>query len=59
MGFLDTALAKVKLPRPKSDKPLAMSTAYVTLSSNLGLTSTGAGICFKPLMLDKVPECGA
>lgn len=49
MGFLDTLLGKSKLPKPKPDKLFAMSTAYVTLSSNLGLTSKGAGICFKPL----------
>jgi len=49
MGFLDTLLGKSKLPKPKADRLFAMSTAYVTLSSNLGLSSLGAGICFKPL----------
>jgi len=49
MGFLDTLLGKSKLPKPKSDKLFAMSTAYITLNSNLGLTANGAGICFKPI----------
>ena len=49
MGFLDSLLGKSKLPKPKPDKLFAMSTAYVTLSSNLNLASDGAGICFKPL----------
>lgn len=49
MGFLDTLLGKSKLPKPKPDRIFAMSTAYVTLSTNLNLTSEGAGICFKPL----------
>ena len=55
MGFLDTLLGKSKLPKPKSDKLFAMSTAYVTLSSNLGLKSRGAGICFKPLEASDQP----
>ena len=49
MGLLDALLGKSKLPKPKADRMFAMSTAYVTLSSNLGLSSAGAGICFKPL----------
>lgn len=49
MGFLDTLLGKSKLPKPKPNRLFAMSTAFVTLSSNLGLSSIGAGICFKPL----------
>lgn len=53
MGFLDTLLGKSKLPKAKTDKLFAMSTAYVTLSTNLGLTSAGAGICFKPLDASK------
>ncbi|MCE8426144.1 MAG: hypothetical protein J5U17_10260 [Candidatus Methanoperedens sp.] len=53
MGFLDSLLGRSKLPRPKPDKLFAMSTAYVTMSLNLGLTSTGAGICFKPLDASK------
>jgi len=42
MGFLDVLLGKSKLPKPKPDKLFAMSTAYVTLSSNLGLIAKGA-----------------
>ncbi|MCX9011591.1 MAG: hypothetical protein OIN66_10780 [Candidatus Methanoperedens sp.] len=49
MGLLDTLLGRSKLPKPKPDKLFAMSTAYVTLNTNLALVSTGAGICFKPL----------
>lgn len=49
MGFLDSLLGKSKLPKPKPDKLFAMSTAYVTINSNLGLRSDGAGICFKPI----------
>ncbi len=49
MGFLDALLGKSKLPKPKPDKLFAMSTAYITFSSNLSLTSKSAGICFKPM----------
>jgi hypothetical protein len=49
MGFLDALLGKSKLPKPKPDRLFAMSTAYITLNSNLNLVSAGAGICFKPL----------
>ncbi len=49
MGFLDTLLGRSKLPKPKPDRMFAMSTAYVTLNTNLGLTSDGAGICFRPI----------
>ncbi|HLB70513.1 MAG TPA: hypothetical protein VJJ51_05660 [Candidatus Methanoperedens sp.] len=49
MGFLDALLGKSKLPKPKPDRLFSMSTAYITLSTNLDLKSEGAGICFKPL----------
>ncbi len=49
MGFLDALLGKSRLPKPKPDKLFAMSTAYVTLNTNLNLKSEGAGICFKPI----------
>lgn len=49
MGLLDALLGKSKLPKPKPDKLFAMSTAYVTLNTNLNLKSEGAGICFKPI----------
>jgi len=53
MGFLDTLLGRSKLPKAKPDKLFAMSTAYITMSSILGLSSIGAGICFKPLDASK------
>jgi hypothetical protein len=49
MGFLDVLLGKSKLPKPRPEKLFAISTAYVTLNTNLNLRSEGAGICFKPL----------
>jgi hypothetical protein len=49
MGFLDSLLGKSRLPKPKPDKLFAISTAYVTLNTNLSLKAEGAGICFKPL----------
>lgn len=49
MGFLNALLGKSKLPKSKTEKLFAMSTAYVTLNTNLNLRSEGAGICFKPL----------
>jgi len=49
MGFLDALLGKSKLPKPKPDRLFAISTAYVTLNTNLNLKSEGAGICFKPI----------
>ncbi len=49
MGFLDALLGKSKLPKPKPDRLFAMSTAYVTLNTNLNLKAEGAGICFKPV----------
>lgn len=49
MGFLDALIGRSKLPKPKPDKLFAMSTAYITLSTNLGLKLEGAGICFKPI----------
>lgn len=53
MGFLDSLLGRSKLPKPKPEKLFAMSTAYITLNSNLGLRSDGAGICFKPIEASK------
>ncbi|KCZ72531.1 hypothetical protein ANME2D_00960 [Candidatus Methanoperedens nitroreducens] len=49
MGLLDTLLGRSKLPKPKPDRLFAMSTAYITLSTNLNLISKGAGICFRPI----------
>lgn len=48
--FVDAVLGKSTLPKAKSDKLFAMSTASITLESNLGLKPSGsAGICFKPI----------
>lgn len=48
--FMDAVLGRSRLPEAKSDKLFAISTASITLESNLGLKSSGyAGICFKPL----------
>ncbi|MDI9394536.1 MAG: hypothetical protein QM426_03560 [Euryarchaeota archaeon] len=49
-NFMDAFLGRSSLPKAKSDKLFAISTASITLESNLGLKPSGsAGICFKPL----------
>lgn len=49
-NFMDAVLGRSRLPKAKSDKLFAISTASITLESNLGLKPSGsAGICFKPL----------
>lgn len=48
--FVDAVLGKSTLPKARSEKLFAMSTAVITLESNLGLKPSGsAGICFKPI----------
>lgn len=48
--FMDVVLGSSKLPKAKSEKLFAISTASVTLESSLGLKPSGyAGICFKPI----------
>lgn len=48
--FVDAVLGRSTLPKAKSDKLFAISTASITLESNLGLKPSGsAGICFKPI----------
>ncbi len=48
--FMDAVLGRSRLPKAKSDNLFAISTASVTLESNLGLKPSGsAGICFKPI----------
>jgi len=48
--FMDAVLGRNSLPKAKSDKLFAISTASITLESNLGLKPSGlAGICFKPI----------
>jgi len=50
MGFLDVLIGKRKLAGPAPDRLFAMSTAYVTLETELGITSRGnAAIVFQPL----------
>ena len=50
MGLLDSILGRTKVKQPARDRLFAMSTAYVTLETSLGLTHrNGAGIVFQPL----------
>ena len=56
MGFLDSLLGKSKLPSSKPEKLFAMSTAYVTLNTSLGLTADGAGVCFRPMDASRFKE---
>ena len=75
MGLRDALLGKKKLAGPARERLFALTTAAVTLDTELGLRTAGVGgICFKPLsagdfvraendlqeLLDKVAaECGA
>lgn len=48
--FMDAILGSSRLPKAKSEKLFAISTASITLESSLGLRPSGsAGICFKPV----------
>ena len=48
--FMDVVLGSSRLPKAKSEKLFAISTASITLESSLGLKPSGyAGICFKPI----------
>jgi len=50
MGLLDVLLGKRKLDAPAPDRLFAISTAYVTLQSELGISPRGAAaIVFQPL----------
>ena len=51
MGFLDALLGgKGKLKQPAADRLFAMTTAYITLETGLGIKPRGAaGIVFQPL----------
>ena len=50
MGFLDVLTGKRKIKQPAPDRLFAMSTAGVTLETELGLRSSGkAAIVFQPL----------
>lgn len=48
--FMDAILGTSKLPKAKSEKLFAISTASITLETSLGLKPSGyAGICFRPI----------
>jgi hypothetical protein len=50
MGFLDVITGKRKLAQPAPDRLFAISTAYVTLQTELGITSRdSSAIVFQPL----------
>jgi hypothetical protein len=50
MGLLDILRGKRTLAQPAPDRLFAMSTAYVTMETGMGLTSAGkAAIVFQPL----------
>ena len=50
MGLFDVLTGKRKVKQPAPDRLFAMSTAYVTLSTSLGISSAGrAAIVFQPL----------
>ena len=50
MGFLDVLTGRRKLAKPAPDRLFAVSTAYVTMETGLGMRSRGtAAIVFQPL----------
>ena len=50
MGFLDVLTGRRKLDKPAPDRLFAISTAYVTMQTGLGMDSRGAAaIVFQPL----------
>jgi PspAB-like protein len=50
VGFLDILTGRRKLAQPAPDRLFAMSTAYVTMQTGLGMNSRGgAAIVFQPL----------
>ncbi len=54
MGLLDSILGKTELPKAKTERLFAISTAAVTLEASLGLKANGAAaICFKPIESSK------
>ena len=59
MGIFDFLTGKTKLQKPQLDRLFAMSTAAVTLDTQLGLTSVGkAAISFKPFSSRRFRESG-
>jgi hypothetical protein len=56
MGFLDPLLGKRKVKGPAPDRLFAISTAYVGLDAQQGITTRGvAGIVFQPLATGRLP----
>jgi hypothetical protein len=50
VGFLDVLTGRRKLAQPAPDRLFAISTAYVTMQTSLGMSSRGrAAIVFQPL----------
>jgi hypothetical protein len=50
VGFLDVLTGRRKLDKPAADRLFAISTAYVTMQTGLGMESRGAAaIVFQPL----------
>jgi hypothetical protein len=50
LGLLDSILGRTKVKQPAKDRLFAMSTAYITLETSLGLKHRdAAGIVFQPL----------
>jgi hypothetical protein len=50
MGLTDILFGRKRLAKPKTDRLFALSTAAVTLDTELGLRPAGvAAVCFKPL----------
>ncbi len=50
MGFMDIVMGRRKLAGPAPDRLFAISTAYVTMETSLGITARGAAaIVFQPL----------
>jgi hypothetical protein len=50
VGLRNVLFGRKKLSEPREDRLFALSTAYVTLETELGLKSAGvAGVTFKPL----------
>lgn len=59
MGLLDTLLGRTKVAKPTLERLFAISTAQVTLDTELGLKPTGrAAICFKPFTSARFRESG-
>jgi hypothetical protein len=53
VGFLDVLTGKHKLAKPAPDRLFAISTAYVTMETGLGITTRGgAAIVFKATATD-------